>query len=181
MECCTQRRCATLLRHLLGGAALALAAKEANKGCTIVMPHTSAQVKIDAVKRHGAVVDLIDVNRVSRAQRVEELRKENPTWYVASAYDCEHVIDGNSSLGDEISQSGINMDRLIVPIGGGGLSSGILVGLRRSKCDLSVIGAEPAMANDAIRSLSTGRLISNETEPQTLADSARTVSLGARC
>ena len=45
------------------GAALALATKEAGRGCTIVMPHTSAQVKISAVKSHGATVELIDVDQ----------------------------------------------------------------------------------------------------------------------
>jgi threonine dehydratase len=67
----------------------------------------------------------------------------------------------------------------VAPVGGGGLTSGILTGLRRAGREaIKVIGAEPALANDAARSLREGRIVANETEPQTLADGARTVSLG---
>src|SRR5262249_44580203 len=64
------------------------------------------------------------------------------------------------------------------PVGGGGLTSGIITGVRESGRDVKVVGAEPLTANDAARSLKAGRIIRNEAEPQTIADGARTVSVG---
>src|SRR5262249_53578395 len=90
------------------GQALALAYKLAGKGCTIVMPATSARVKIEAVREHGAHVDLIDVHAISRARRVQELREADPEAYVASAYDDPHVIEGNSTLGEELAALGVD-------------------------------------------------------------------------
>jgi len=86
------------------------------------------------------------------------------------------VIDGNSTLGDELAVK--DFDVVIVPIGGGGLISGISKGLCRSAHQAQLIGAEPLLGNDAARSLRAGKIILNESEPTTLADGARTVSLG---
>ncbi|MEC7984221.1 MAG: pyridoxal-phosphate dependent enzyme [Myxococcota bacterium] len=162
------------------GQALACAAAMKNKGCTIVMPVRSAKVKIDAVRSYGAVVELVDTRVQSRADKVAEIAKRNPDYHIASAYDCNFVIQGNSSLGVEIARSGIPFDRVIVPVGGGGLSSGIISGFCEEGCTVPVWGAEPLMGNDAARSLREGVLIRNEQEPQTVADGARTVSLGEK-
>ena len=99
-----------------------------------------------------------------------------PDAYFASAYDDLFVIEGNATLGDEISAH--NFDVVISPVGGGGLISGISKGLCRSGHQARLFGAEPLMANDAARSLRAGKIIANETEPQTIADGARTISLG---
>jgi threo-3-hydroxy-L-aspartate ammonia-lyase len=158
------------------GQALAFACKLLNKKCHVVMPENSARVKIEAVRNYGAVVDLIDTKTVGREKRVNQLLNEFPGAYRASAYDDPLVIEGNSSLGDELSQK--DFDCIIVPVGGGGLISGISKGLCRNASNAKLIGAEPAMANDAARSLKAGEIIKNEHEPQTLADGARTISLG---
>lgn len=160
------------------GQALARACQLLNKSCTVVMPLTSARVKIEAVRSYGAVVDLVDISRKSRAERVTELEREAPEAYIASAYDDPLVIEGNASLGEELAAIDRDFDYIIVPIGGGGLSSGVILGLRRSGKATVVLGAEPLMANDAARSLRAGRIIANEDEPLTIADGARTVSLG---
>ena len=158
------------------GQALAYASKILGKQCTVIMPQTSAQVKIDAVRSFGATVDLIDVTKVARNERVERLRAEMPEAYYASPYDDQFVIDGNATMGDELAER--VFDFVIVPIGGGGLISGIVNGLKRSGSKTIAIGAEPLMGNDAARSLKAGTLLRNESEPMTLADGARTVSLG---
>lgn len=158
------------------GQALAYSAKLLGKKCTVIMPATSAQVKIDAVRTFGATVDLIDVTKVGRQERVEQLRQEMPDAYFASPYDDQFVIEGNSSLADELADKGF--DTIIVPVGGGGLMSGLITGLRRLGSSTEVCGAEPLMGNDAARSLREGNLVKNETEPMTIADGARTVSLG---
>jgi threonine dehydratase len=160
------------------GQAMALACSLLNKKCVVVMPSTSAQVKIDAVREYGGVVDLIDVREKGRAARVAELAGENPDAYVASAYDDPLVIEGNSSLGAELATSGREFDFVVAPVGGGGLTSGIITGLRSGGSSAIVVGAEPQIANDAARSLRAGHIVVNETEPQTIADGARTVSVG---
>ena len=160
------------------GQALAYACKLLRKQAIVVMPNTSAQVKVDAVREFGAVADLIDVNVVSRAARVAELARAHPDAYVASAYDDPLVIAGNASLGAELARVTPAFDFILAPIGGGGLSSGIISGLRAHGCDTPVVGAEPLLGNDAARSLRAGEIIANEREPQTIADGARTVSLG---
>lgn len=158
------------------GQALAYACKLTDKKCTVVMPETSAKVKIEAVKNYGATVDLVDTKKVGRIERVLQLMREFPEAYQASPYDDAFVIEGNATLGDEISQK--DFDVVIAPIGGGGLISGLSKGLCRNGHQAELIGAEPLLANDAARSLKAGKIIANEEEPQTVADGARTLSLG---
>lgn len=160
------------------GQALAYSCKLLGKKCHVVMPETSAQVKIDAVNNYGAIVDLIDVGKVGREERVNQLMDEFPGAYKASAYDDLLVIDGNSSLGGEIARFESEFDYVVVPVGGGGLISGVSKGLCRNNSNAKLIGAEPAIANDAARSMRAGRIVRNESEPMTLADGARTVSVG---
>jgi len=158
------------------GQALAYSAKLLGKKCTVIMPHNSAQVKVDAVRAFGAEADLIDVNLISRTDRLDQFANERPDAYLASAFDDKFVIEGNSTLGDELAEH--DFDTVIVPIGGGGLISGTLQSFSRNQCKTEIIGAEPLLANDAARSLRTGHLIANEREPQTVADGTRTLSLG---
>lgn len=162
------------------GQALAYACALLGKQCVVVMPETSARVKIDAVRSYGAKVDLIDVNKIGREERVSQLLEELPGAYRASPYDDELVISGNSSLGTEIASLPTAFDVVIAPIGGGGLISGISRALCREGVTAELVGAEPELANDASRSLKEGRLLRNESEPMTIADGARTISLGDR-
>jgi len=160
------------------GQALAYACKLLGKKCTVVMPATSARVKVDAVRGFGATVDLIDTAKIGRSERVAQLTEQMPNAYVASAYDDDLVIAGNSSLGDELAVE--DFDVVISPIGGGGLISGIVTGLQRHMQPTIVYGAEPLLGNDAARSLREGKIVKNESEPMTIADGARTISVGNR-
>lgn len=159
------------------GQAVAYASKLLGKTCTVVMPSTSAQVKIAAVQSYGGIVDLIDVREISRTERVQQLLAEQPGAFYAQAYDDYRVVAGNSTLGKEIL-SAPDFDVIVVPVGGGGLSSGIVIARDHLHVDTQVIGAEPLLGNDAARSLHNGQLIRNEHEPLTVADGARTLSLG---
>jgi threonine dehydratase len=144
------------------------------------MPETSAAVKIEAVRSYGATVDLVDTKKIGRNERVAQLAAEMPDAYFASAYDDPFVIDGNATLGDEIAAYKKDFDVVIAPVGGGGLSSGIVSGLCRQGHKAQVFGAEPLLGNDGARSLREGKIIPNEVEPMTIADGARTISLGKR-
>ena len=163
----------TSARHLIAassgnfGQALALACRLLRKQATIVMPSISAQVKIDAVRSHGAAVELTDVERESREEAVARILARFPGAEVSSAYADPAVIAGNATLGVEI---GVRLGRwsvmrrrkavVVVPIGGGGISSGILTGLRSAGIpEIPVIGADPLLANDAAESLRRGDLV----------------------
>jgi threonine dehydratase len=172
--------------HLLGsssgnfGQALAFACQQLNKQCTVVVPKGATAVKVDAIKEFGAHVDLIDLRKVSRESRVLELAKQYPDAYVASGFDDDLMIAGNSTIGRELAALAGRVDAIIVPISGGGLASGIVIGLREARANIPVIGAEPLLANHVTRSMRAGRRIVDAFESTTIADGARRPSLGER-
>ncbi len=161
------------------GAALARAARLAGKKCTVVMPASSSKVKIAQVRSYDATVDLIDTMKTSRAARLAELAASISDARSCSPYDDPWVIAGNATLGHEIFTA-LDPDVVVAPVGGGGLSSGLVVARDDANAKAAIVGAEPAIANDAARSLRAKKRIANETEPQTIADGARTLSLGLR-
>jgi threonine dehydratase len=160
------------------GQAMAYACQLAGKRCTVVMPANSVRVKVEAVRGFGATVDLVDTTKVARAQRVAELAAKDPDAYVASAYDDPLVIAGNASLGRELASLATQFDAIVAPVGGGGLLSGVIQGLREAGNETPVFGAEPLLANDAAQSLREGRIVAADHEVQTIADGARTMALG---
>ncbi len=141
------------------------------------MPSTSAGVKIAAVRAYGGQVDLIDVRQISRAERVAQLLEADPEAFQAQAYDDYRVVAGNSTLGKEIFAES-SFDTVVAPVGGGGLISGITIARDYLQRPTEIIGAEPVPGNDAARSFKAGTLLRNEREPATIADGARTISLG---
>lgn len=159
------------------GQAVANACSLLGKTCTIVMPEASARVKIEAVRAYGGNVDLIDVHKISRAERVMQLMKEQPEAFEAPAYDDYRVVAGNSTLGKDIFASK-TFDSIIAPVGGGGLSAGLVVARDYLNLRTEIVGVEPVSANDAARSLRSGQLVRNDQEPATIADGVRTISLG---
>ncbi len=159
------------------GQAIAYASMLLGKTCTVVMPSTSAQVKIAAVQSYGGCVDLVDTHSISRAERVAQLLQAQPDAFQAQAYDDYRVVAGNSTLGKNIFDIS-DFDVIIVPIGGGGLSSGIVVARDYLNKTTEIIGAEPLLGNDAAQSFRSGKLVRNAHEPATIADGARTISLG---
>jgi threonine dehydratase len=165
------------------GQALARAAKLAGKRAIIVMPDISAKVKVEAVREQGGEVVFVDTRSETRAAKVAEVFARHPDAYLGSAYDDPFVIAGNATLGHELAAlalSGRPFEAVVVPVGGGGLSSGVVEGLRESGWKADVWGAEPLLANDGARSLRAGRLVANDTEGATIADGARTQALGQR-
>src|SRR5262245_54086645 len=111
-------------RHLITassgnfGQALAYACRLLDKSCLVVMPETSAKIKIEAVREYGGEVDLIDVTRTSRAERVRQLAAAHSDAYVASPYDDDLVIEGNATLGRELGQWRRPFDIIVAPVGG---------------------------------------------------------------
>jgi threonine dehydratase len=162
------------------GQALAFACQVLEKKCTVVMPHDSVAVKVQAVKDYGGVVDLVDVREKSRATRLAELSALDPDAWVAGGYDSDLMIAGNSTLGNELAELSGKVDAIVTPVSGGGLASGIVTGLRAKGAAIPVISAEPLLGNHTARSLRAGTRIVDDHEAATIADGARTVALGLR-
>lgn len=160
------------------GQALAYACSLLNKSCIVVMPADSARVKVDAVREYGGQVEFVDVRVTSRAERVAQLARSHPGAYVAMAADDALAIEGYSSLGKELASLRPMPQTVVAPVGGGGLISGTILGVRDK--GTRVVGAEPLLANDGARSLRAGRLIADSSESTTVADGARALSLGKR-
>ena len=88
------------------GQALARACELVHKSCLVVMPSTSARIKVDAVREFGGEVELIEVTQTTRTARVRELAALHGDAYIASPYDDPLVIEGNATLGTELADAG---------------------------------------------------------------------------
>ena len=161
------------------GQAIAYASSLFKKKCTVVMPQNAPSIKVDAVREYGAEVDLVDVTKKSRLDRLAELAAKLPDAYVASPYDDPLVIDGNQTLFDELNKLGADFDYIIAPIGGGGLVSGLVQGVQRAKSRTAIIAAEPLLSNDFADSIRAGKLVGDPDESTTIADGARMMKVGA--
>lgn len=162
------------------GQAIAYASSLFGKRCTVVMPSGAPRIKVDAVRAYGAEVDLVDVTKKGRLERLAELATQFPEAYVASPYDDLLVIEGNSTLGDELFDQALDLDFIVAPIGGGGLTSGLVKAAERRAVRTKVLAAEPLLSNDAAQSFRAGHLVSRDDESATIADGARVLRLGDR-
>ena len=158
------------------GQAIAYACALFGKRCTVVMPSGAPKVKVNAVKEFGAEVDLLDVKKKARLERLRELAAEFPDAYVASPYDDALVIEGNASLAKELMALRLDLDFIIAPIGGGGLTSGLVKGTKGTKT--KIVAAEPLLSNDAAQSFRAGHIVSLPEEANTIADGARVLRIG---
>ncbi len=162
------------------GSALAHACKLVNKKCIVVMSRSASKTKIDAVLNEGGRVEFASSAAEEEAAIVASIRRLTSIQPIR-AKENSLAIDGYATLGKELAAADCPFDIVVVPIGGGGVISGIIKGLRTSGKVTQVIGVEPANANDAAQSLRSGTLVSLNSEPETLADGARALSLGVSC
>jgi threonine dehydratase len=93
-------------------------------------------------------------------------------------FDHPHIVAGQGTAAKELIEDAGALDVLLVPCGGGGLVSGCAIAARHLSPDCRVIGVEPAAGDDATRSFKEKKLVKIEV-PDTIADGARTTSLGA--
>jgi threonine dehydratase len=162
------------------GQAIAYACALFGKRCTVVMPSVAPKIKVDAVREYGAEVDLVDLKKKSRFERLGELANKFPEAYVASPYDDPLVIEGNAGLAKELFALGLDLDFIIAPIGGGGLTSGLVKAVKSSGKKIEVLAAEPLLSNDAAESFRAGHIVALPDESNSIADGARVLRLGDR-
>lgn len=157
--------------------AVALAGKLLGISTTIVMPQDAPAPKLAATRDYGAEVVLYDRQREVREELGRRLAAERGLTIVPP-YDHPHVIAGQGTVALELHRQAGPLDLLLTPVGGGGLLSGCALASKHRAPDCRVVGVEPAAADDATRSFRTGELATVH-EPATIADGARTPSLGS--
>jgi threonine dehydratase len=143
----------------------------------IVMPSDAPAVKRIATESYGGEVVLYDRDREDREAIGRRLAEERGLTLVPP-YDHPHVIAGQGTAARELIEEVGALDFLFVPCGGGGLLSGSAIAARAMSPGCKVVGVEPAAGDDANRSFRT-RTLQTVHNPTTVADGARTPSLGS--
>src|SRR5271155_904192 len=159
---------------------VAYAAQALGVKAIIVMPRTAPKNKLDATAALGAEIVLVGPGSEERRLRAEELAAEHG-YVIVPPYNDEKIIAGQGTLALEILEDLPGVETVLVPVGGGGLISGVSAAIKLTNPKVKVIGVEPELAADAQASLRAGRVVSFPAEQvsQTLADGLRTQSVGA--
>ena len=159
--------------------ALAWAARERGIAAHIVMPTNAPPVKRRAVEEYGGIVHDCEPNLDSRLARCAEVATTTGGT-VIPPYDDDRIIAGQGTLAIELLMQVPDLDAVVVPVGGGGMISGVATVIKALSPDVRVVGAEPRLADDAARSLRSGRIEPHRGDPTaTMADGLRT-TLGER-
>lgn len=158
---------------------VAYAARALGVKATIVMPRTAPTVKLEATRAMGAELVLVGPTSEERIQKAEAL-EQGLGLVAVPPYNDEKIIAGQGTIGLEILDDIEGPLTVVVPVGGGGLSSGVATAIKESRAGSKVIGVEPEFAADAQASLRTGTIqsVSGENASRTLADGLRSQSIG---
>jgi threonine dehydratase len=157
---------------------VALASKLLGVRATIVMPEGSVATKVEATKAYGAEVVTSGVTAATRDTVAREIA-ERTGASVIPPFDDERIIAGQGTVGLEILEEWPQVETIVVPLGGGGLVSGVAVAATSLKPNVAVYGVEPRAGNDGEQSFKTGSIVTIE-PPKTIADGARTLAIGTR-
>jgi len=159
------------------GNALAIAARSLGLECTVVVPEGSARSKVAAIEAAGARVVRCAPGLAAREAALAGLVAREPA-HVVHPFDDAEVIAGQGTAALELLSEPMDLDTLVAPVGGGGLIGGTALAARGMLDHCAVIAAEPAAADDAWRSFTTGERVSGGV-PRTIADGLRG-SIGVR-
>src|ERR1700686_5053995 len=144
------------------------------------MPNNAPAIKRQATAALGAEIVLVGPGSTERQLKAEELAVQH-AYVIVPPYDDEKIIAGQGTMGLEILEDLPDVETILVPVGGGGMISGIATAMKLSKPSVKVIGVEPELAGDAQASLRAGKIIQSTAEQtsRTIADGLRTQSIGA--
>ena len=156
--------------------AVALAGRLLNVKTTIVMPEDAPKVKLEATRGYGG--EVVTYGKGEDREALARKLAEQRSLTLIPPFDHPHIVAGQGTAAKELIEDAGALDVLLVPCGGGGLISGCAIAARHLAPNCRVIGVEPAAGDDATRSFKEKKLVKIEV-PDTIADGARTTSLGA--
>jgi threonine dehydratase len=158
---------------------VAYAARALGVKAVIVMPSNAPRLKVAGTAALGAEIVTVGPASSERMRKAEELARENG-YAIVPPYNDEQIIAGQGTAGLEILEDRPDVELVLVPVGGGGLISGISAALKLSGSKAKIIGVEPELANDAQQSFLKGEVVELPAErvSSTLADGLRTQSVG---
>ncbi|PIE14839.1 MAG: threonine ammonia-lyase [Rhodobacterales bacterium] len=160
---------------------IALAARKHDTSAVIIMPADAPQLKIANTKALGAEVVLYDRHAQDRDQIGAQLADQRGLTLI-KPFDDPQVIAGQGTVGLEIAAQahdlGIRQAAVLVPCGGGGLTSGIALALAEQAPDMSVHPVEPEGCDDVARSLKSGQIETNAPSARSICDAIVTPSPG---
>jgi threo-3-hydroxy-L-aspartate ammonia-lyase len=155
---------------------VALAAQLFGVRAVVVMPVTAPAIKVEGAQRLGAEVVLEGTTSVHRQQKAEQIAAEEGLTIIP-AFDHPDVIAGQGTVGLEILEDWPAVESIIVPVGGGGLLSGVAAWVKQTRPEVQVIGVEPDTADAMKRSLEAGHPVTIEPS-RTIADGLMPVRPG---
>lgn len=155
---------------------VALAATRNGVDATVVMPEHAPISKVRATRDYGAMVELHGEDYNDAAARAHEIERQEHRTYV-HAFDDDMVMAGQGTIGLEIIEDCPSVDTIVVPIGGGGLISGIATAVAGRDDDVRVIGVQAEGASSAAKSLEKGELHELDAV-ETIADGMATRRIG---
>ena len=158
------------------GIAVAYCSRLLGKQCTVVVPETAVKEKVDVIEEYGAGVVKFGKYHSDREAKAREIAGETSATFVPPFNDPD-IIAGQGTCGLEITQQLDDFDSVIVPVGGGGLVSGISIALKSLKPSARVFGVEPTGAAKMQASLSAGKIVMIN-EPKSIADGLIPASVG---
>ena len=150
------------------GQAVALAAKTLGAPAVIVMPTTAPPVKVDGCKGYGAEVIMEGTTSLHRQARAEKEAAARGLTIVPP-FDHQQIIIGQGTMGLEILEQCPDVATVFVPVGGGGLASGVAAAIKLSKPSVRVVAVEPTGAPKVSSSLEAGHP-SRSTSSASIAD-----------
>ncbi len=157
--------------------ALSLAANKMGVDAFIIMPKNAPQVKKNAVKGYKGNIIESESTPIAREEVAEKVRVEKRATFIHPSND-DDVIHGQGTAAIELLEEQPQLDYIFTPVGGGGLIAGTALAAKYFSKKCKVIGGEPKNADDAFRSLQSGKIEYNESA-NTIADGLRT-NLGDR-
>ena len=158
--------------------ALALAARTVGVKALIIIPADANPEKVQHTRDFGAEVIQDGVTFANREQRLRDTMKESPGLVLVHPFNDWDVIHGQGTVAREILEDDAAVEMIVTACGGGGILSGTALWAKSANPAIKVIGVEPASADDAARSLHSGKLVSLDDSPTTLADGVRALSMG---
>jgi threonine dehydratase len=154
--------------------AVALASRMLGIKSTVIMPEFVSKVKQQATRSYGAELILTKTRQEAEA-RASEIQARGARLIHPSADDM--IIAGQGTACFEALQDGVEADAIFAACGGGGLLSGTWMAAQLLAPKTKIFAAEPKMANDAAQSFHTGKIVSFDQTPMTIADGARTLHI----